>query len=81
MSSDDAVSGDPAQPVDDGFEGGDWEPAPADLFADPSTANLFTAEIEHVDASVWDVDSALIWGDEGDDVLDDGGSTGLDLPL
>ncbi|MFD4420532.1 hypothetical protein ACFWN7_03380 [Agromyces sp. NPDC058484] len=48
---------------------------------DPTAANLFTAEIENVDASDWDVDTELIWGEDGGDAIVDGGSLGLDFPL
>lgn len=66
----------------DGFDAGDWGADVADALSDPIAANLFTDEIEHVDASDWDVDTALIWGDEVDDqVVDDGGDLGLDFPL
>lgn len=32
---------------------------------DISGANMFTEEIENVDASDWDVDSDLLWGNDG----------------
>ncbi|WP_157002779.1 hypothetical protein [Agromyces laixinhei] len=86
MSGDEVASGRSDLPFDG--ESGDsaWESDPADVFSDPTAVNLFTAEIEHVDASDWDVDTALIWGDEVDDVVDSGGigvdgSMGLDFPL
>ena len=66
--------------------GGPWEADPADAAFDPAPANLFTEEIEHLDASDWDVDTALIWGDDVDGLDFDGGmgssgSAGDDFPL
>lgn len=96
MSSDEAVNGpDPlssdepsAQPADpdESFDDGGWDADLADALSDPTAGdptvgNLFTAEIENVNASDWDVDTALIWGDEGGDPIVDGGSAGFDFPL
>ena len=93
MSSDDAASWQdhlplddvPEQPsadADDAFGADPWGDDFADPFADPASANLFSAEIENVNASDWDVDAARIWGDDaGSDAVDDGGDAGLDLPL
>jgi hypothetical protein len=39
--------------------------------------DMFSSEIANVDASDWDVDTDLIWGD--DDPADDGGA--FDLPV
>ena len=92
MSSDEAPSGQSADGFAEGFDevgldDGVWEADP-DPVSDPAAANLFTAEIEHVDASDWDVDAALIWGDDIDDLDVDGGldgglggGAGLDFPL
>jgi hypothetical protein len=96
MSSDEAVNGpgpmwsdepsaQPADP-DEAFDGGGWDADLTDaLFdptaGDPTVGNMFTAEIENVNASDWDVDTALIWGDEGGDAIVDGGSAGFDFPL
>ncbi|WP_396657594.1 hypothetical protein [Microbacterium sp.] len=41
-------------------------------------ADMFSSEIANVDASDWDVDTDLIWGDDGDPA-DDGGA--FDLPV
>ena len=75
----------PAQPADtDEVSGADpWGDDPGDPFADPGSANLFSAEIENVNASDWDIDTASIWGDEiGDTDIDGGGEAlGLDLPF
>jgi hypothetical protein len=35
-----------------------------DAFTDLSGMDMFTQEIENVDASDWDVDSESLWGDE-----------------
>ena len=52
-----------------------------DPFADPASTNLFSAEIENVNASDWDVDTNLIWGDDGGDAVEGGEILGLDLPF
>ena len=75
----------PADP-DETFDDGGWDADLADALSDPTAgdptaANLFSAEIENVNASDWDVDTALIWGDDGGDAVIDGGSIGLDFPL
>ncbi len=69
--------------TDDAFAADSWGDEFADPFADPATANLFSAEIENVNASDWDVDTASIWGDEaGSADIDEGGeSLGIDLPF
>ena len=57
------AAGSPADPDDD-LDADVWDDdaeAGADL-----APNLFSDEIENLDASDWDVDSALIWGDQGD---------------
>ena len=57
-----------------------WGTDFADAFADLATANLFSAEIENVNATDWDVDADSIWGDDGgSDAVDDGGVTGIDF--
>ena len=74
----------PEQPADTHESDADpWADALGDPFADPATANLFSAEIENVNASDWDIDTASIWGDEaGDtDIEGDGEALGLDLPF
>ena len=80
MSHDDA-STDPAQtPIDiDGFDAGFWTDA-AD--ADPTGSNIFTAEIENVNSSDWEMDPDIIWGDETVLTHDvDGGSPGADFAV
>ena len=68
--------------ADDAFGADPWGDDSADPFADPASANLFSAEIENVNASDWDIDTASIWGDEAGDADIDGGDTlGLDLPF
>ncbi|GAA1801451.1 hypothetical protein [Agromyces neolithicus] len=79
-------SADQPDGADEVFDDGGWGAAIADALSDPAAgdptvANMFSAEIENVNASDWDVDAALIWGDAGDDTVIDGGSTGLDFPL
>ena len=72
----------PEQPADtaDAFGVDPWGDDFTDPFADPASANLFSAEIENVNASDWDVDAARIWGDDGEQgVVEDSG--GLDFPL
>ena len=91
MSSDDAASWQdhlplddvPEQPADadDALGADPWDEDFADPFADPASTNLFSAEIENVNASDWDVDADRIWGDDGgSDAVDDGGVSGLDFP-
>ena len=66
---------------EDAFADGPWDAESADLFTDMVGTNLFTAEIENVNAADWDeVDTALIWGDDGGDVDGDDPSA-LDLPF
>lgn len=82
MSTDDAARQDDLS-ADDASPGPDiWSIDFSDPLADPS-ANLFSAEIEDLDASDWNVDNAQIWGDEtGDGGIDDGGGlVGADFPL
>ena len=69
--------------TDDAFGADPWGDDSADPFADPASANLFSAEIENVNASDWDIDTASIWGDEAGDADIDGGgeALGLDLPF
>lgn len=91
MSSDEPRSGQSADDDVDGVDATLWETEfedadLADAVFDPAPANLFTDEIEHVVASDWDVDTALIWGDDVDALdVDEGmgssGSTGDDFPL
>jgi hypothetical protein len=59
-----------------------WGTDFGDAFADPAGANFFSAEIENVNATDWDVDADSIWGDDGvSDAVDDGGIAGLDFLL
>ena len=95
MFSDDAASRQnqlplddvPEQPAEDSAEPSDafgadpWGDDLADPFADPTVGNLFSAEIENVSASDWDIDAARIWGDGDDQAVEDGGGIGLDFPL
>lgn len=59
-----------------------WGDGFADVFSDASTS-WFSAEIENVSASDWDIDSAQIWdGDaDADDVTDGGEAVGGDFPM
>ena len=50
---------------------------PADQDFDASGVNLFTEELTNVDPSEWDVDTAVLWGDEIDEA--DLGAAPLDL--
>jgi len=69
----------PAGP-DDAFDTEPWGSDFTEGASDPWLANLFTDEIENVNASDWDVDTALIWGDDGEPAaLDDSGA--VDFPL
>ncbi len=71
----------PAEFDDDAFTDGLWDAGSDDSVTDPAGANLFTAEIENVNAADWDeVDTALIWGDDGGDV-GGGDAFGIDLPF
>ncbi|SFR94734.1 hypothetical protein SAMN04487846_1013 [Microbacterium sp. cf046] len=90
MSRDDAASWQDHLPLDDvpeqSVDAGDapgadlWGVDFADAVADPG-ANLFSAEIENVSATDWDIDAESIWGDVGTDAVDDGGAMGLDFPI
>jgi hypothetical protein len=65
---------------DDAFDAEPWGSDFAEGASDPWLTNLFTDEIENVNASDWDVDTALIWGDDGEhSVVEDGGA--VDFPL
>ena len=66
----------PAPESDDGFDEG-W----GHDFADPDETDWFSAEIENVDASDWDLESTQIWGDDPSGSIDDAGTEGLDIPL
>lgn len=44
---------------------------------DASDANYFTAEIEGVAASDWDVDATLIWGEDDDTPFEDTGAEAI----
>ena len=56
------AAGSPADP-DDELDADVWDDD-AEVGTDLAP-NLFSDEIESLDASDWDVDSALIWGDPG----------------
>ncbi|WP_194420294.1 hypothetical protein [Microbacterium abyssi] len=77
--SDDAQGESAQQPMGfDAFEETLWPDAAAD--ADPTGANIFTAEIENVNSADWEVDPELIWGDDPAAASDiDGGALGPDL--
>jgi len=48
--------------------------------ADPAGVNIFTAEIENVNSSDWEMDPDVIWGDDiGPSPDADGGSLGPDV--
>ena len=71
----------PAHFDEDPFADGPWDAGSDDSVTDPAGANLFTAEIENVNASDWDdLDTDLIWGDDGGDIAG-GDALGLDLPF
>ena len=72
----------PADPsAGDTFGEDPWSDDVTEALADPAGTNLFSAEIENVNASDWEIDTELIWGDDGQAGVDDGGSIGLDFPL
>ncbi|GGD74879.1 hypothetical protein [Microbacterium murale] len=76
----DEASGEPAElPAGhDAFDGILWPDAAVD--ADPTGANIFTAEIENVNSSDWEVDPDVIWGDDPGAAADvDGGTLGPDF--
>ena len=91
MSRDDAASWQDPPPLngateqsaetDDAFGADSWDDDLTDSYADPGSANLFSAEIENVNASDWDVDTALIWGADGGEAATDGGGDTLGLDL
>ncbi|CAH0223486.1 MULTISPECIES: hypothetical protein [unclassified Microbacterium] len=67
------------QPIDDSvFDATVWTDAAADT--DPAGTNMFTAEIENIDSSDWEVDPDVIWGDDPAAAPDlDGAAVGPDL--
>ncbi|WP_426184643.1 hypothetical protein [Microbacterium sp. TWP3-1-2b2] len=76
----DEASGEPAElPAGhDAFDGILWPDAAVD--ADLAGANSFTAEIENVNSSDWEVDPEVIWGDDPGAAPDvDGGTLGPDF--
>jgi len=95
MSSDDTPSrqedlpleGEPEQPSETTADSGELaiDQSPWSVLTDPATdptgANLFSSEIENVNASDWDIDTALIWGDESDDAPAGDSGMDLDFPL
>ncbi len=58
-------------------------PSDGDETYDVSGANMFTEELENINASDWDVDSDLLWGDDGaEGTVDIGdGSFDTDFPI
>ena len=92
MSSDDAASRqdhlplddvpEPSADADDALGADPWGVDFADPFADPATANLFSAEIENVNAPTGtSTPTASGVMTSASDAVDDGGVTGLDFPL
>ena len=63
------------------FEAEPWSDDFADALNDPAGTNLFSAEIENVNASDWDLEASSIWGDEGELGAEDGDILGMDFPL
>lgn len=68
------AAGSPTDPDDD-LDADVWDDG-AEVGADLAP-NLFSDEIESLDASDWDADSALIWGDQGDAA----GAGGFDIVI
>ena len=66
----------PVPESDDGSDDG-W----GHDFADSDETDWFSAEIENVDASDWDLESHEIWGDDPAGSVDEAGPEGLDIPL
>jgi hypothetical protein len=62
-----------------GADGGFWGGDVGDPFAD--TTDWFSAELENVSASDWDIDTAQLWGDSDPARADEGGESGLDFSL
>ncbi len=63
-----------------GADGGFWGSDAGDPFAD--TTDWFSAELENVSASDWDIDTAQLWGDDIDPGrVEEGGESGLDFSL
>ncbi|GAB3606565.1 hypothetical protein GCM10027413_19740 [Conyzicola nivalis] len=54
---------------------------PADRASDVSDVNLFTDELTNVDASEWDLDTAVLWGNETNEPGLEAAPLGLDLFL
>ena len=77
--SDDTRSESAEQPDDfDALDVAFWSDAAGD--SDPTGTNIFTAEIENVNSSDWEVDPDIIWGDDAGSPSDvDGGSLGADF--
>ena len=74
--------GEPEQPAGAAFDGDLWADEVADALGDPVAANWFSAELENVNASDWEVGAELIWGDdEGDAAGDADAGLGLDFPV
>jgi hypothetical protein len=63
-----------------GADGGFWGGDAGNPFAD--TTDWFSAELENVSASDWDIDTAQLWGDGSDPVrAEEDGESGLDFSL
>ena len=77
--SDDTRSESAEQPVrSEAFDGDFWTDAAVDV--NPTGTNIFTAEIENVNSSDWEVDPEAIWGDDSVPIPDvDGGTLGEDF--
>ena len=83
MSTDASADRQDDLPIDDAAHSADvWSNDLSEPVTDP-WADLFSAEIEDVDASDWEVDADQIWGDVTDQggADDDGGLIGADFPL
>ena len=68
--------------ADDASSADAWSDGFTAVSADPDAVNLFSSEIENVNATDWDIDAALIWGDDaGPAAVQDEGVTGHDFSL
>ncbi|MGO2746139.1 hypothetical protein [Microbacterium sp.] len=76
------MSSDELEPTGASGSGGESWNEPDDASPDLTGMNMFTEEIQNVDASDWDVDSNSLWGDEGTDIVADigGGPFDIDFP-
>lgn len=70
----------PLEATGGGTDGGFWGSDAGDPFAD--TTDWFSAELENVSASDWDIDTAQLWGDDIDPGrAEEDGESGLDFSL